>query len=127
MQCVGAVGTACQAATVVAGPWVITRYRRLRDAIGLADMSVAAVEERQRRAAAEEREPKVILRPGRAAPLLQRMAPPRNDVPYWQRPAPPRRKPTPVREPSTAEPRIPARRAFVTQLRVAAATAALRM
>jgi hypothetical protein len=126
MQCVGAVGTACQAATVVAGPWIITRYRRLMDAIGFADMSVAAVEERRRRAAAEAREPRVIRRPGRAAPLLQRMTPPRDDVPYWQRPVPPRRRRTVVRAPAESHPRVAAHRRLVTQLRVAAATAALR-
>ena len=42
MQCVGAVGTALQAATLVGGPIVYAGYRRARSVLGLSDTSVAA-------------------------------------------------------------------------------------
>ena len=50
MQCVGAVGTALQAATLFGGPTVYRYYRRARAALGLSDTSVAAQEARQREA-----------------------------------------------------------------------------
>ncbi len=46
MQCVGAVGTALQAATVIGGPIVYAGYRRGRRILGLRDTSVAACEAR---------------------------------------------------------------------------------
>ena len=42
MQCVGAVGSALQAATVIGGPFAYAGYRRARAALGLKDTSVAA-------------------------------------------------------------------------------------
>ena len=51
MQCVGAVGTAFQAATLVGGPIVVKHYQRIRAAFGLEDNSVAAVEARESGAA----------------------------------------------------------------------------
>ena len=44
MQCVGAVGTACQAGMLVGGPIVYKYYRRIRAALGLPDNSYAAVQ-----------------------------------------------------------------------------------
>lgn len=55
MQCVGAVGTALQAATLVGGPYAYKQYRRVRNAFGLPDNSVAAVEARA--AGGEDRAP----------------------------------------------------------------------
>lgn len=46
MQCVGIVGTAFQAVTLVGGPVVVKHYQRIRAAFGLPDNSVAAVEAR---------------------------------------------------------------------------------
>lgn len=46
MQCVGAVGAALQAVTVVGGPYAYKHYRRARAALGLRDTSVAAQEAR---------------------------------------------------------------------------------
>jgi hypothetical protein len=46
MQCVGAVATAFNAATIVGGPIVAKHYQRVRAVIGLPDNSVAAVEAR---------------------------------------------------------------------------------
>ena len=42
MQCVGAVGTALQAATLFGGPVAYKYYRRTRNALGLPDTSAAA-------------------------------------------------------------------------------------
>jgi hypothetical protein len=47
MQCVGAVGTGLQAATIVGGPLLLRWYRRTRAALGLPDDTVAAVEARE--------------------------------------------------------------------------------
>jgi hypothetical protein len=47
MQCVGAVGTGLQAATIFGGPILLKWYRRTRAALGLPDDSVAAVEARE--------------------------------------------------------------------------------
>ncbi len=44
MQCVGAFGTAFQAATVIGGPLAYAGYRRVRATLGLRDTSVAACE-----------------------------------------------------------------------------------
>ncbi len=56
MQCVGAVGTALQAATVIGGPIVYAGYRRGRRMLGMRDTSVAACEARgQTTSAAPER------------------------------------------------------------------------
>ena len=44
MQCVGSVGTALQAATVLGGPIAYAGYRRARAMLGLRDTAVAAVE-----------------------------------------------------------------------------------
>ena len=44
MACVGGVGTALQAATLIGGPIAYGWYRRARAALGLPDTSVAAVE-----------------------------------------------------------------------------------
>ena len=52
MQCVGAVGTALQAATVVGGPIAYAGYRRIRARLGLSDTSVSAVEAAQAAGAA---------------------------------------------------------------------------
>lgn len=54
MQCVGAVGAALQAATLVGGPVVVKHYQRVRAALGLPDNSLAAVEAREREAAGED-------------------------------------------------------------------------
>jgi hypothetical protein len=123
MQCVGAFGTACQAAMLLGGPWVNRQYRRVRDALGLADMSVAAVERRQIAAAAAARRPVVVLRPGRAAPLLQRTPPPPSTVPYWELSV---SRPAPRREPGAARPAIrrPSRERIVARVRMAAFVAA---
>jgi hypothetical protein len=42
MQCVGAAGTALQAATLFGGPLAYKYYRRTRKALGLPDTSAAA-------------------------------------------------------------------------------------
>jgi hypothetical protein len=123
MQCVGAFGTACQAATLVGGPWLNRQYRRVRDALGLADMSVQAVERRQIAAAAAARRPQVVLRPGRAAPMLQRTAAPPSPVPFWELPVP-RRAPRPEPEADTSPARGLPRRRLVAQVRMAAFVAA---
>jgi hypothetical protein len=47
MQCVGAVATAFNAATLVGGPIAAKHYQRIRAAFGLQDNSVAAVEARE--------------------------------------------------------------------------------
>ena len=44
MQCVGAAGTALQAATVIGGPFAYAGYRRVRARLGLSDTAVAAQE-----------------------------------------------------------------------------------
>ena len=44
MTCVGAVGTALQAATLIGGPIAYGGYRRVRARLGLTDTSVAARE-----------------------------------------------------------------------------------
>lgn len=44
MTCVGAVGTALQAATLIGGPIAYGGYRRVRARLGLPDTSVAARE-----------------------------------------------------------------------------------
>ena len=46
MQCVGAVGTALQAATLFGGPVVYKHYRKVRALVGLPDNSVAAIQAR---------------------------------------------------------------------------------
>ncbi len=51
MQCVGAVGTAFQAATLIGGPIAAKHYQRIRAAFGLQDNSVAAVEAREQQGA----------------------------------------------------------------------------
>ena len=63
--CVGAVGTACQAATLIGGPIVYGYYRRIRAALGLPDNSYAAV---QARAAAEAMGAMSPQRPMRTVP-----------------------------------------------------------
>ena len=52
MQCVGAVGTALQAATLVGGPIVYKHYRAIRARLGLPDTSVAAQQARAAEGAA---------------------------------------------------------------------------
>lgn len=46
MQCVGAVGTALQAATLFGAPVVYKHYRTVRRMLGLPDTSVAAQQDR---------------------------------------------------------------------------------
>lgn len=46
MACVGAAGTAFQAATLIGGPFLMKHMQRIRRALGLRDNSVAAVEAR---------------------------------------------------------------------------------
>src|SRR4051794_34336617 len=63
MQCVGAAGTALQAATLIGGPYAYRAYRGARRRLGLPDTSAAAEAERARRAAAGEPEPAPARRP----------------------------------------------------------------
>ena len=48
MQCVGTVGTAFQAATLIGGPFALKYYQRVRAFLGLPDNSAAAVAARAR-------------------------------------------------------------------------------
>jgi hypothetical protein len=53
MQCVGTVGTAFQAATLIGGPIALKYYQRVRALFGLPDNSAAAVAARARALEAE--------------------------------------------------------------------------
>ena len=57
MTCVGGLGTALQAVTLIGGPIAYGGYRRLRAAVGLPDTAVAAVEAQGRETAPSRTRP----------------------------------------------------------------------
>ncbi len=77
MECVGGVGTALHAGTLIGGPLAYAGYRRVRSVLGLSDTSVAA---RERQAA-----DRPVIAPVSTSLSISRTSSPENCVPEQRR------------------------------------------